>query len=374
MRGAAPGHRQSGPRIPDVSRWRRRGAGMVVAAVAVVVPAGGASPAQPEGTADIPVRGTFEVQQSRESGQPVARGAIHGVRRIKDATVLYFSLGYPERYTTAVQFFGATRRVLPDDRWGTEAGWATPYLVDLAGRNAYTAIVTEEKGNCVCSSFRTSEDVAGKLFVLYEVLPALPPDVKTVDVAIGFDTVVHDVPVEEGELTPTMDPGGPIVLGDGWPAIDMAAVASAPAKEKSIYPLQTQVQDLAAQVTTVETPKEVSLELATDVLFAVNSAVLTPAAQKTIATAAETVNQRSKGGSIAVVGHTDDTGPDSRNDPLSQQRAEAVRAALAPLVQLPGVSYEVSGKGEREPVDDNGTEAGRQRNRRVTVTFTSKGN
>lgn len=351
-----------------MKRWRGV-AGIVVASV--LLPVGEAVPAQPKGTNDIPVRATFEVQQQQENDEPVAVGAIHGVRRIKDATVLYFSLGFPERYPN-VSFFSATRRVVPNDRWGAEAGWATPYVVDVAGRNAYTAIVTEENGNCVCSSFRATQDVAGKMFVLYEVLPALPPDVKTVSVAVGFDTVVHDVPVEEGELAPAVDPGAPIVLGEGWPSIDMAAVGAAPSKERSIYPLQTQMKDLAAQVTTLETPKEVSLELASDVLFALDSAVLTPAAQKTIAAAAETVNRRARSGSIAVIGHTDDTGPDSRNDPLSLQRAEAVRGALAPLVQVPGVSYQVSGKGEREPVADNGSEAGRQRNRRVAITFNVK--
>lgn len=346
---------------------------MVMAALAFVLLVGGTAPAQPKGTDDVPVRGTIAIHQSRQSGGPVAVGAIHGVRRIKDATVLYFSVGFPAGPGGSVSFIGTRRSVQPGDRWGTSAGWPTPYVVDLPGRNVYTAIVTEENGDCVCSSLRATENVSGRMFVLYEVLPALPPEVKTVSVAFGFDTLVHDVPVEDGELTPTVDAAAPIVLGDGWPRIDMAAVATAPAKERSIYPLETQVQDVATQVTTVETPKEVSLELASDVLFALDSAVLTPAAQKTIAAAADTVNRRARGGVIAVVGHTDSTGPDSRNDPLSQERAEAVRGALAPLVQVSGVSYQVSGRGEREPVDDNGTDAGRQRNRRVTVTFTSRG-
>ncbi len=81
------------------------------------------------------------------------------------------------------------------------------------------------------------------------------------------------------------------------------------------------------------------------------------------------MNGRAKAGTISVIGHTDDTGPDSRNDPLSQQRAQAVRGALEPLVKVAGVRFEVGGRGEREPIADNGTDEGRQANRRVTVTF-----
>ena len=65
-----------------------------------------------------------------------------------------------------------------------------------------------------------------------------------------------------------------------------------------------------------------------------------------------------------VQGHTDNQGSDAINDPLSQQRAEAVVKALASL-GVDDFNLKAVGKGSHEPVADNKTEAGRAKNRRV---------
>lgn len=65
-----------------------------------------------------------------------------------------------------------------------------------------------------------------------------------------------------------------------------------------------------------------------------------------------------------VQGHTDNQGSDKINDPLSQQRAEAVVKALASL-GVDDFNLKAVGKGSHEPVADNKTEAGRAKNRRV---------
>lgn len=69
-----------------------------------------------------------------------------------------------------------------------------------------------------------------------------------------------------------------------------------------------------------------------------------------------------------VGGHTDSQGREVMNLDLSQSRAEAVRLALiergTPPSQLIAKGY-----GEAEPIDDNGTEAGREANRRITFTL-----
>ena len=65
-----------------------------------------------------------------------------------------------------------------------------------------------------------------------------------------------------------------------------------------------------------------------------------------------------------VQGHTDNQGSDKVNDPLSQQRAEAVVAALAKL-GVDDFNLRAVGKGSHVPVADNKTEAGRAKNRRV---------
>lgn len=65
-----------------------------------------------------------------------------------------------------------------------------------------------------------------------------------------------------------------------------------------------------------------------------------------------------------VQGHTDNQGSDKINDPLSQQRAEAIVKALESL-GVDGFNLKAVGKGSHEPVADNKTEEGRAQNRRV---------
>jgi len=70
--------------------------------------------------------------------------------------------------------------------------------------------------------------------------------------------------------------------------------------------------------------------------------------------------------SVIIEGHTDSTGADAHNLELSQRRAGAVASYLSEhgiaADRLEGV-----GKGETEPVADNGTTEGRQQNRRVVI-------
>ena len=69
---------------------------------------------------------------------------------------------------------------------------------------------------------------------------------------------------------------------------------------------------------------------------------------------------------LTVVGHTDSTGGDAVNEPLSRERAEAVRNYLtARGVDASRIS--VSGRGSREPVATNDTDSGRASNRRVEI-------
>jgi outer membrane protein OmpA-like peptidoglycan-associated protein len=69
---------------------------------------------------------------------------------------------------------------------------------------------------------------------------------------------------------------------------------------------------------------------------------------------------------VRVIGHTDSTGGDAINNPLSVERAESVRNYLAGR-GVAAARVEVSGQGSRSPVADNATEAGRAQNRRVEI-------
>jgi outer membrane protein OmpA-like peptidoglycan-associated protein len=69
---------------------------------------------------------------------------------------------------------------------------------------------------------------------------------------------------------------------------------------------------------------------------------------------------------VRVVGHTDSTGNDAINDPLSLERARTVSNYLQDR-GVPAARLEIAGRGSREPIADNGTVAGRALNRRVEL-------
>jgi outer membrane protein OmpA-like peptidoglycan-associated protein len=69
---------------------------------------------------------------------------------------------------------------------------------------------------------------------------------------------------------------------------------------------------------------------------------------------------------ITVIGHTDNTGSDATNNALSLERAQSVRDYIVDRGVAPA-RVETAGRGEREPVADNATDAGRARNRRVEI-------
>jgi outer membrane protein OmpA-like peptidoglycan-associated protein len=69
---------------------------------------------------------------------------------------------------------------------------------------------------------------------------------------------------------------------------------------------------------------------------------------------------------IDVYGHTDPSGGDAINIPLSQNRAQSVANYLARQSVNP-VRIATQGFGSSRPVADNGTETGRAQNRRVEL-------
>lgn len=69
---------------------------------------------------------------------------------------------------------------------------------------------------------------------------------------------------------------------------------------------------------------------------------------------------------VAIVGHTDSTGSDAVNNPLSLDRANSARDYL--IARGVAVNrFSTEGRGSREPVADNGTTDGRSKNRRIEI-------
>lgn len=71
---------------------------------------------------------------------------------------------------------------------------------------------------------------------------------------------------------------------------------------------------------------------------------------------------------IEITGHTDADGPDGYNLALSRKRSEALLTFFEQN-GLPKDRVVIKYKGEKEPVDQNKTEEGKRRNRRVDFRF-----
>ena len=116
--------------------------------------------------------------------------------------------------------------------------------------------------------------------------------------------------------------------------------------------------------------KDITVTLASDVTFASDSADLAPAAEAQLQTVAGKLGQHPEGGTLTIVGHTDDVQDDAYNQTLSEKRANTVKTRLEQLTSLDKWQTSVSGKGESEPKIKGTTDEARAANRRVEITLT----
>jgi outer membrane protein OmpA-like peptidoglycan-associated protein len=120
---------------------------------------------------------------------------------------------------------------------------------------------------------------------------------------------------------------------------------------------QVRVQKLSDQV--------VQVTMTSQTAFDTNSTNINPGFRSTLDKLADVVVRYGKT-TLTVVGHTDSTGSSTYNQKLSEQRALSVAQYLE-LRRVNGMRLATAGRGERDPVASNASEAGRQANRRVEI-------
>jgi len=140
---------------------------------------------------------------------------------------------------------------------------------------------------------------------------------------------------------------------------DTAHAAVAASQAQSVE-LQRQLDELHAQVT----ERGIVLTLG-DVLFATGRADLKPEATNNLLALVNFLNSYPNR-TAAIEGYTDNVGSDDANQLLSERRAESVRSYLTGK-GIGAARLVASGKGEMQPVADNESVTGRERNRRVEV-------
>ncbi|MCL3859932.1 OmpA family protein [Actinotalea sp. K2] len=360
---------------PHARPWTRS-AGVV--GIAVLLLGGGAAAATtedrstlPTGTVEVegqqtPIEGSFVYHQFHTDTNPEIRGLVHGVHRVDGATVLYYSVGTPDG-GGATDFTGAM--AFPNSSHPYRTGFGVDLkLIDSTNLVAYRPLYDGE--TTFASRTVDLDGGTGDLRVGFAVFPEIDPTVDAVQVVMAWGTAVGDVAVQDGPLEPVGSDAAPL-LGEGWPAIPSAADLSGADPAAVTYSLVRRFGDASGTAATEETPEQVATTLDANVLFAVSSADLSPAAQDALAAVAADIRQRGTG-EVVVTGHTDSDGADASNQVLSEQRAASVLAVLEPASGS-DVTFTAVGRGESEPVASNATDEGKQLNRRVTVVYSVKG-
>ncbi|NNF67113.1 MAG: OmpA family protein [Gammaproteobacteria bacterium] len=123
----------------------------------------------------------------------------------------------------------------------------------------------------------------------------------------------------------------------------------------------------ASGVSVVRVGDNIVLNMPGNVTFDTNQADIKSNFYPVLDSVAKVLNEYEKT-LIEVAGHTDSTGSDAINQPLSERRASSVARYLESRQVVP-MRMASFGLSSRHPVADNATTEGRQLNRRVEITL-----
>eukprot|EP01037_Dinobryon_pediforme_P019366 gene19366-19778_t len=128
--------------------------------------------------------------------------------------------------------------------------------------------------------------------------------------------------------------------------------------------MEQATQGTGVQVTQTA-DNRLKLEVPSDISFDVGRADIRPDFRVVLDKFAVTLNDNPTT-TVTIVGHTDNTGSDAVNNPLSMQRAARTRDYLTTRGVSPG-RFNIDGRGSHEPLVANSNDANRARNRRVEI-------
>lgn len=134
--------------------------------------------------------------------------------------------------------------------------------------------------------------------------------------------------------------------------------------EKQKQEMQAATQGTGVSVTQTA-DNQLKLDIPSDISFATNRSDIQPNFQPILDRFAEGL-RNNPATEVRIVGHTDATGNDAINNPLSLDRATSTRNYLTAR-GVSGARIQVEGRGAREPIATNDTADGRARNRRVEI-------
>ncbi len=134
--------------------------------------------------------------------------------------------------------------------------------------------------------------------------------------------------------------------------------------EKQKREMEQATRGTGVQVTQTA-DNQLKLEVPSDISFDVGRADVKPNFAPVLDKFAQSLNQNTAT-TVRIVGHTDSTGSDAINNPLSVNRAASTRDYLTARGVNPQ-RIAIDGRGSQQPIADNASDAGRARNRRVEI-------
>ncbi|WP_371155106.1 OmpA family protein [Jannaschia sp. 2305UL9-9] len=165
------------------------------------------------------------------------------------------------------------------------------------------------------------------------------------------------------------------VTGDPRAEANVSRILSSKLGAEADFRIEIEYLEELDPLLNIPTPEECEVEL-NEILveqkltFAPGAAVIEAAGDGTLGRLTAKLEDCDRS-VFEIGGHTDSQGREEMNLSLSQSRADAVRAALIERGTSPSQLLS-RGYGEAEPVADNGTEDGREANRRITFTLVGR--
>ncbi len=120
-----------------------------------------------------------------------------------------------------------------------------------------------------------------------------------------------------------------------------------------------------AKVESINDGQAIKVTFESGILFATGKSDLSAASKTSLSQFAASLKSNPDT-DVKVVGHTDNTGSDAVNNPLSEARATSVKNYLVSQ-NVSSARLTSEGQGSYDPIADNSTASGRQQNRRVEV-------
>lgn len=240
---------------------------------------------------------------------------------------------------------------------------ATEGRVELRGR------VTDDMQRAAVDSFAKAQFGADKVYNATRLDPELP-DGWPIRVLAGLQALAE---LEEGSLLvrqDTVEISG--VTGSQNARGRISQILSGKLGQGQTFKVAVRYDEALDPLAALPTPEECMTALQTvvssqKITFPPGSAEIDGPTAQLMTRIADSL-QKCPALPVEIAGHTDSQGSEDGNRALSQARAEAVLLALQGR-RVDVTEMRAMGYGESRPIADNGTEEGREANRRIEFTL-----